>query len=78
MSKSKLNIKELEAKFDSLLNSFSEAQINEWDRFDMCSDILANFFAGKFQPAEISEAKTISCYEITPEEVFDYEVNIAC
>jgi len=82
MSRSNLNIKELEKKFDELLNSFSDAEVEAWYRFDKMQEQLELFYSGEFQPVQISEC-TLSTSEkeivyLQEIEVFDYTVDVAC
>jgi len=83
MGKSNFNIKELESKFDSILQSITQDEILEWDRFDRCQEMLEMFYSGIFQPVEVSEGEMIelsneSTMYKSSEEFFDYTVNHAC
>jgi hypothetical protein len=86
MSRSKLDINELEAKFDAILESISEDDVQEWNRFDQTRQVLDMFLSGQFQPTEISDTRVLSillnpCTEQIPcgeqIEVFSYTVSEA-
>ena len=57
MSNSKLNIQELEKKFIELLDSFTDEEIREWERFDNAKMELEKFFNGEFQPVIVGEVE---------------------
>jgi|GEM_PF-6292409 len=83
MSRSKLNIDELELAFDAILASIDENEINEWYRFDKGIEKLDKFYAGEFQPVEVSdiqfaiqEKRTV--LTINDFDIFDYQLDCAC